>query len=247
MLAMLPLMNMRAALAFKTDTQEESDSDDDDNSSTDESDDDNEPLPSTVVDISILNKKTQKNELFHVLLDTGTNRCMGTQAAVSRAGLKIKESQEHRFKTAAGYFITSHKAKIRSHRLLELNSRRVLQNLKIQVTKGDLGHYDFIFGRNYMKRYGIDLLFSQGVIQWDGMQMPMKTADKQPNPKEEETEDESDELHHIWIEDYNECHTAQHILDNTYAKTDLYKLTKKQIHLTPEEQDMLHSQGFNCI
>ena len=149
-------------------------SDDDSDTSDDE---DNKPLPSTVVFISIYNKQTESNELFRVLLDTGTNRCMTTQQAAERAGLKIKPGRNHNYKTAAGRFTTTKQTRLRAHRILELNSRRILQGLKMQVTDGDLGSYDFIFGRDYMNRYGIDLLFSQKVIQWDGVRMNMRDTE----------------------------------------------------------------------
>jgi hypothetical protein len=111
----------------------------------------------------------------------------------------------------------------------------------VQVTEGELGIYDFIFGRDYMNRYGIDLLFSEGVIQWDGMRMNMKNADELRRKPEVNTEEEDDSKNdHIWIDDYDECHYAQHISDNTYSRTDLLRLTKDQKHLSAEEQDLLY-------
>ena len=79
--------------------------DDDDGGSSDE--EDYKPAPSTEVVIMIRNRKTQKDELFRVLLDSGTNRCMGTQAAVQRAGLHIAAGHKHDYGTAAGTFTTT--------------------------------------------------------------------------------------------------------------------------------------------
>ena len=212
--------------------------------SSDESNDNDEkpdqPLLSTVIVIAILNKKTERKELFRVLLDTGSNRCMGTQSAVQRAGLTVKPGRQHRYRTAAGTFTTTHTTKIRAHHLLELNSRRVLQNLKVQVTDGALGLYDFIFGRDYLNRYGIDLLFSEGVIQWDGMRMKMKDPEQARDELKPRLADPfgegSDE---DWLEELAE-HYAQHILDNTYAKSDVAKLAHEQDHLTKDQQDALY-------
>ncbi len=131
---------------FETD----SDLDSDDDSSVSSEEDDEEEKESTspisVITVAIENKKTERNELFRVLLDSGTSRCMGTQQAIKRAGLQVKSGRAHKYKTAAGVFQTAHVTKIKNHRLLELNSKRRLKNLKVQVTDGDLSIFDFIFG-----------------------------------------------------------------------------------------------------
>jgi len=143
---------------------EESDHEDNSSQSSDSEDEEEESktksLPSTTVIISIHNKKTDQNDLFKVLLDTGTSRCMMTK----QAGLKLQLGTPHHYNAAAGKFHTTHSTRVRKHRMLELNSRGKLRNLWLQVTERKLGPYDFIFGRDYMNRYGIDLLFSQQVI-----------------------------------------------------------------------------------
>jgi len=55
----------------------EAPSDEEEEGSEDEEDDDEDqqPAPSSVINISICNKKTQRNELFRVLLDSGTLCC----------------------------------------------------------------------------------------------------------------------------------------------------------------------------
>ena len=81
--------------------------------SEEESDDEEDkPLPSTEVVIVIRNAKTQRDELFRVLLDSGTNRCMGTAQAVQRAGLHVKTSRQHHYQTAAGRFMTTQSTRI---------------------------------------------------------------------------------------------------------------------------------------
>jgi len=131
-----------------------------------------------VINISMYNRKTQRNELFHVLLDSGTLGCLATAEPVKRAGIKQQTATKPKsFRTAARRFHTAHYAKVRQHRILELNSRRKLQRLKVNVAPGPLGLYDFILGRRYMTGYGIDLLFSQGKIEWDGMQMPIRSPE----------------------------------------------------------------------
>lgn len=230
---------------------EESDEDDKSQLSDDDASDNEEehkPLPSTVVFIAAWNKKQERNEIFRVLLDTGTNRCMATQAAARRAGLKINQGQKHTYHTAAGTFQTTKVSRLRSHRILELNSRRMLRNLKVQVTDGDLGAYDFIFGRDYLNRYGIDLIFSEKVIQWDGVRMNMKI----PEDLNQDFKRLNDELQAEIDEPCDPCSVieeaeqalgesyAQQILDSKYEKQDLLQVSRDQKHLTREQQESLH-------
>lgn len=79
----------------------------------------------------------------------------------------------HTYKTTVGTFSTTSHATIRRHRILDLSVKRQLANLKAQIRHGDLGQHDLILGRDYMRRYVIDLKFSEDLIEWDGCFMPM--------------------------------------------------------------------------
>ena len=101
------------------------------------------------------------------------------------------------------------------------------------MTEGQLGVYDFIFGRDYMSRYGIDLMFSEGIIKWDGMQMAMKG---QLSGQHSELDDSQ-----TWIEEqWNETF-AQQILDSKYEKQDLFQVAQNQIHLPMKQRQALHT------
>ena len=65
--------------------------DGDDDSST--SSEDDEPAPTSAVKILMHNKEMERDETFTVLLDSGTSGCIGTEAAVKRAGGDIKPSK----------------------------------------------------------------------------------------------------------------------------------------------------------
>jgi hypothetical protein len=195
--------------------------DDESDSSSDSDDEDQENLPSTVVAICIRNERTGQDSVYLTLLDSGTNRSMGTAEAIHKAGLHLKRGRKHKYTTTAGTFTTTQKSKIHKHRILELNSRRVLKPHTVQVTPGTLGRYDFIFGRDYLSKYGIDLRFSQGVIEWDGAQMDMKPAEEVCKQDIDiqaclEEVDETDVIEQFWNEHY-----AQQIMDSKYEKTDL--------------------------
>jgi len=219
-----------------------------------------------VINISIYNKKTQRNELFRVLLDSGTLGCLATAEAVKRAGIKPQTATKSKsFRTAAGRFHTARCVQVRQHRILELNSKRKLQRLKVNVAPGPLGLYDFILGRRYMTRYGIDLLFRQQKIEWDGMQMPMRCPEdllskehtiyeKKPAVRENMMEDDDitaatdlDMTDDEFEGDSGDSelgvapeeHFAQHIADAQYAKADLESIAKSQKQLNSFQQDEL--------
>ena len=185
----------------------------------------------TEVSIYIHNKSTQRDEIFRVLLDTGTTRCLATRSAAIRAGLRIKTARRvKQFKTAAGTFGTREVSKIPSHTIAGFSGRRKLQKTRVRIAPGDLGKYDFIFGRNYLAQYGINILFSDRVIEWDGLRISM---DERPNdPK---VSDDLDEM----LQDPSEMSHAQQILDSKYEKIDLAAVAKDQKHLPLHERDLL--------
>ena len=251
------MMLLVTGMGDESDDEQDSDSESDEEESTQASDDNSseqdeseqEEPPTTVIVITIHNEKTGRNELFRVLLDSGTNRCLGTAEALKRAGITLKQGNVHRYKTAAGTFITSQEARIRRHRILELQSQRQLQNLRVQVHKDKLGLYDFIFGRDYMTRYGINLMFGEKVIQWDGMRMPMKSVEDVQqtltNYSEEIYADLNGEMSTgdpcSVIEEMWESHAAQQIMDSKYDKMDTLRVAKDQKHLSEKEQEQLYN------
>jgi len=85
-----------------------SDEEEEDSEDTEDDDEDQQPAPSSVINISINNKKTQCNELFRALLDSGTLGCLATAEAVKRAGIKQQTATKPKSsRTAAGRFHTT--------------------------------------------------------------------------------------------------------------------------------------------
>jgi len=108
-----------------------------------------------------------------------------------------------------------------------------------------------------MTRYGIDLLFSQQKIEWDGMQMPMScpedllskdptTYEKKLAARENVVEDDDttaatdlDMTDDEFEDSYGDSdlgvapeeHFAQHIADAQYVKADLKSIAKSQKQL----------------
>ena len=127
-------------------------------------------MPRAEVVVAVRNKKTGEEELFRALLDTGTSRSLATVDAITRTVVQMKPSiKKHSYRTALGIFETAKKAKLKSHRLVELSAQRTLKGVQVQVAKS-LGQYDFIFGTDYLTKFGIDLKFSDRTIVWDGIE-----------------------------------------------------------------------------
>ena len=183
----------------------------------------------------IRNRKTQRDETFRMLLDSGTSGCLGTLAAAKRAGLHIHTAEKPlRHNTAAGVFTTTSKAKIKSHKLLELNSRRTLGPRTVTITSGKLGDYDFIFGRKYMRAHGINLLFSEAVIEWDGMRKPMRPKNHWSSP--EAIKELVMQVNDPFGQEEN---YAVSIMDSKYEKQDLKQVAMNQIHLSMKQREAL--------
>ena len=173
--------------------------------------------PKTEIIIILANPETEKEEMFRCLLDSGTSRSLGTKQAIARAGLQLHiDAKIHKYNTAAGEFTTTHYARIKKHRILELNQRRVLQQQRVRVAETQLGEYDFIFGRDYMTKYGMKLDFGEKTIEWDGI----KAAMKHSAPAQQDA-------------------FANVIKDNTYAKQDLDAIAAKQTHLSADQRKLL--------
>jgi len=116
-----------------------------------------------------------------------------------------------------------------------------------------------------MTRYGINLLFSQGKTEWDGMQMPMRRPEdllsKEPTTYEKKlaarenmledddlteatgldmTNDEfDDDCSDSEVSDAPEEHFAQHVADVQYAKADLESIARSQKQLNSFQPDEL--------
>jgi len=191
-------------------------------------------LPRAEVVILIHNQQTGEDELFRALLDSGTTRCLGTETAIHKAGLRIHPSKRsHRYRTALGEFKTDFKARIRTHQLVELSSRRKLKSVFVQVTD-DLGPYDFIFGTDYLTKFGINLLFDEQVISWDGIEQPMKISGDW-NEEFAKAYLNNDEL----VDEWEDEAFLQQILDSKYEKSDLPRVAAAQEHLSKQQQQQL--------
>ena len=222
--------------------------------------------PSTEMIIAIRNQETGEDETFLALLDTGTSSSLGISAVIKKLGLrKRRNARVHQYQTAIGSFDTHEWATIRSHKLIELSGRRKLSKCRVQVTQS-LGRYDFIFGRDYMARYGIDVCFSDQTIRWDGTKMEMHsqgywTKDMvdervrqigepdncdevtKVNQEAETTSQVEDvfleELYDSFCEEYGHENYLQAIMDAKYERQDADEVVQEQKHLSADQKAQL--------
>mmetsp|Transcript_119887 Transcript_119887/g.346392 ORF Transcript_119887/g.346392 Transcript_119887/m.346392 type:complete len:738 (-) Transcript_119887:6878-9091(-) len=178
-------------------------------------------------------------KMFRALLDSGTTKTLATKQAIERAKLKIRASQTRRgYQTVLGEFRTVGSPTIRKHQIMDLSGRRHLLKMPVEVHDGTLGRYDFILGRDYMQRYGINLLFKSKEIEWDGKIMPMR-------PRGYWTAQRMEDLFfcvddplegHLFEESY-----AAAMLDSKYEKQDLEQVCRELKHLSLSQQQQLLS------
>jgi hypothetical protein len=97
------------------------------------------------------------------------------KAAAERAALternntskSEKRIRTRGYQTTMGTFHTKTHTTVRRHRVVDLSGKRQLATMQLQVYDGTLGNYDFILGRDYLKHYGINLLFLDDKIEWE--------------------------------------------------------------------------------
>jgi len=97
------------------------------------------------------------------------------------------------------------------------------------VTK-TLGAYDMIIGRDLMEFLGINIRFSDKVIEWEGATMPFKDKDQSENgvfhvDEPEAVQEASDRI--------------KQILDAKYVAADLEDVCNNQEQLDQQEQQKL--------
>ena len=107
-----------------------------------------------------------------ILLDSGC----GATLVKSKFLKKLKKSKVRNttWATKAGTFSTTQKYKC-SFTMPEFHEGRNIEwNVYVDETEGNLGNYDMIIGRDMLETLGIDLLFSQHLMQWDNATVPMR-------------------------------------------------------------------------
>ena len=103
----------------------------------------------------------------------------------------------------------------------------------LHVDAGESTHYDMILGRDLLTHVGIDLLFSERKISWEGATIPMKDPNlfklKSINQLETET----------LAQDQIEEDFIQRMTEEKYSPANLQTEVAKSDHLTQGQQQQL--------
>ena len=129
-------------------------------------------LSSTTVTIAnvIHSQRIKKGIRFknlRVLLDSGAS-----ESLIDEGYCDNKIEKRKRFKTANGIKTTNCEAVV--HFCLPEFSETKVIHWNFTVASSDEIGYDMIIGRDIMNGLGIDLLFSERVVTWEGTKVPMK-------------------------------------------------------------------------
>lgn len=174
------------------------------------------------------NGKVRKKPLS-VLFDTGAKySCV--KAESSQWGT-IRRRQRTTFATPNGLFTTSKKSEIEFN-LTEFSESKVVKwNFHVLPESQPLP-YDIIIGRDLMKELNMDVLYSQDVVTWDGIKLPMQ---KIQDSKWKDLNLLDDDPEAVKVQSKR----LQRILDNTYAKANLDKEVSEMTHLTDFQRVIL--------
>ena len=164
---------------------------------------------------------------IRALLDSGASSTLISEKYTKKLRMKSLNSPKTTWTTPSGEMTTTSTVKAQ-FMLPELHANRMIE-WKIHVTK-DMGAHDMIIGRDILEDLGIDIMFSDRTIVWDGNDMPFKDIDS--------TVEES---FHIDEPDAVEESTnrIRKIIDNDYDVADLHEVARMQTHLSKDEQDQL--------
>ena len=195
------------------------------------------PTPVTTGCIRHSNKhgRNIKYDNLTILLDSG---CSHSILAKKYASNKLKEKKQT-FATGGGDMSTKWESK-QYFSLSEL-SRSKIVDWTFQVTDSKNLGYDMIIGRDIMQSLGINLLFSEQTIQWEGAQVPMRDFNKLKKYNLNKYE-----LNAI-IQNINEPIITQEatdrmirILDSKYEQANLREVVKGATHLNQSQKDKLY-------
>ncbi len=194
------------------------------------------PTPVTLVNIRDGKKgRNLRHQGLRVLLDSGTSHSI----AGRNCAKKLKE-KKGTFSTGNGALNTKYVSTIYFN-LPEFSESKII-TWDFHITeKNNLG-YDMIIGRDLMQELGMDLVFSENVVTWEGTKIPMRDFKRLKKYKLK-----SKELNVI-IQGSDEPIVTEEatnrmlkILDSTYKKADLKEVIKKAIHLSEKERKELYN------
>ena len=162
------------------------------------------------------------------LLDSGASESLVTEK-FARKLRKKRTSKSTVWATPAGDLTTTSKVKAQ-FTMPELQEKQLVE-WSLHVTK-NMGAYDMIIGRDILEFLGIDILFSEKVVTWNGSELPFK-------PPDATAESDYHVVESMAISSSTDC--IKVILDAKYEAADLAEICRLQQHLSSDEQAELQA------
>jgi hypothetical protein len=126
--------------------------------------------------------------------------------------------------------------------LPEFNKNLIIEEQKAFVFDSTC-RYDVILGADFMKKIGMDILFSTAMVRWLGIEIPMRVPFSRDDEMEvfQDYECQTDDDYFggdydDWLDEY-----ATPILDAKYGKADIDTVIVEQTHLTKAQKNDLHA------
>ena len=101
-----------------------------------------------------------------ILFDSGCAATLVNHELVK--DLKQTRDKKTRWRTKAGKFTTSNKCNITFKLPAFYEHREITWNCYVDTTHTNICNYDLIIGRDLMHEIGINILFKDAVLEWDG-------------------------------------------------------------------------------
>ena len=180
---------------------------------------------------------------LRVLFDSGGAKTMINQRALPSECQPRYIGNQAPMRTTAGVFHPKSVVWIRGMRLPEFNKNIIIQEQKAFVFESEC-RYDVILGSDFLRMTGIDILYSTAMIEWMGIQVPMRAPFSQEDDMaifDEYIVQMEDEFLSDDDEDWLDNYLTAPILDAKYSKADIDAVTEEQAHLSEAQKNDLHA------
>ena len=136
-------------------------------------DDSHGTIPTTMAFVGSIQHVPQPKALS-VLFDSGSDYTYVNQKALPPGVTPAKNQNAHTADTAAGLMTTKHTVLLSDITLPEFGKSLRFDSLHANVITHDI-RYDIILGRDFLLAAGIDLCFSNRVMEWQQRKVPFKS------------------------------------------------------------------------
>ena len=205
-------------------------------------------VPSTLL-ISSLIQKQVSQRLLYVLFDSGGTKTMMHKRCLPRGAVLRRIEESKAFNTVVGVLKMQQVAYLHDISLPEFDKTKRIDEQQAYIFDQNC-KYDIILGRDFLRKAGIVLNFSDNTMNWLGTFLPMRPdrgfEEAMENYHVAEIIDEDDENE---LDEDLECYVTAPILEAKYDRVNVMEVIEKQTHLTRQQRkDLLGQlQKFNKL